>query len=81
MSESRELASDCWEVERQAGGQVLRPLYVVVLRHKNNRSKSVVKASSSDFTSVNRYAEQLSDDLFTLSNSEFVEKYRLGHIA
>ena len=76
MSKYVELASDCWEVERHSCGQVLRPYCVIILRNKKGR-KAVVQASSSDFDSMKRYAEQLSDDLQALTNDQFVDKYKL----
>lgn len=71
-----ETASNCWEVERQSCGQVFRPYYVVILRNKK-KSKSVVKATSTDPETVGKYVEQLNRDLHELSNDEFVTKYKL----
>ncbi|HEY3298135.1 MAG TPA: hypothetical protein VGK34_05705 [Armatimonadota bacterium] len=74
-----EPAADCWEVERRSNGEMLRPYCVVVLRSKKDSGKSIVTASSSDFESMNRYAEHLTEDLYTLTNDEFVQKYKLSN--
>jgi hypothetical protein len=81
MSEFNETAADCWEIEQEAGGQIFKPVYMVILRDKKQPSRSVVKATSSDFQSVNRYAQQLQEDLYLLSNEEFVKKYVLSSIS
>lgn len=78
MTKIRESAANCWEVERQSCGQSYRSYCVVILRDKKNTRKSFVKASSSDFESMGKYAEQLSEDLYLLTNDEFVSKYRLN---
>lgn len=72
-----ESAANCWEVERQSCGQTYRSYCVVILRNKQ-RGKSVVKATSSDFNSMDKYASQLSEDLYVLTNDEFTEKYKLN---
>jgi|GEM_PF-2264485 len=71
-----EPASSYWEVDRRSNDNSLRPFCVVILRNKKNK-KSVVKASSSDFESMQAYAEVLRQDLEQLSNEEFINKYNL----
>jgi uncharacterized C2H2 Zn-finger protein len=78
MSKGAEPAASCWQIDRQTCGQVLRPYCVVILRNKKKVGRSVVKASSTDFESMHRYAEQLKKDLEALTNAEFVRKYQLG---
>lgn len=72
-----ERAEECWEVERRSCGEVYRSYYVVLVRNKK-AGKSVVKATSSDAQSMNRYVEKLKDDLQDLTDYEFVTKYNLG---
>ncbi|MHB0912169.1 MAG: hypothetical protein ACYC2Y_01820 [Armatimonadota bacterium] len=79
MPKADESAAACWEVDRRASGQMPRPYCVVILRDKK-AGRSVVKASSSDFDSMKKYAEQLSEDLYTLTNEEFVKRYNLGAV-
>jgi hypothetical protein len=73
-------AASYWEVDRQASGHVPKSYYVVILRNKK-AGRSIVKASSSDSEYMNQYAQQLSEDLYTLTNDEFVNKYQLKHSA
>lgn len=77
MAKGSEPAVNCWEVERQSCGEVYRPYCVVILRNRKAK-RSIVQASSSDFESMKRYADRLSDDLYALTDDEFVEKYKLG---
>jgi hypothetical protein len=81
MSRSGELAANCWEVERENCGSVLRPYCLVILKSKEDARKTVVKASSSDLISMDEYAEELRQDLGELTNEEFVEKYELRSAA
>jgi len=78
MSRDMEPASSCWEVERRSCGQVFRPYYVVVLRNKKKRGKSVVKATSSDAECMTQCVDELKKDLYELTNDAFVRKYQLG---
>jgi hypothetical protein len=78
MPRASDTAAECWEVDCQSNGQMLRPFCVVILRSKKESGKSIVTASSSDFESMSRYAGRLSEDLYTLSNDEFVVKYKLS---
>lgn len=80
MSEVNDSAADWWEIDHQAGGQVFKPVYMVVVRRKSQPGKSVVKVSSSNFMSVRKYEEQLNSDLYLLSNNEFVRKYGLHNL-
>ena len=81
MQKSADSASGYWEVERQSVGQPLRPYCVVILRNKRKAMQSIVKASSTDFESMNEYADQLRKDLLELTNDEFMDKYKLGSAA
>lgn len=73
-------AEACWEVERRSCGEVYRSYYVVLLKNKK-AGRSVVKATSSDAQSMNKYVEKLQDDLHELTDDEFVSKYNLGPAA
>lgn len=75
-----ERAETCWEVERRSCGETFRSYYVVLVRNKK-AGKSVVKATSSDAQSMNRYVEKLQEDLQELTDDEFVGKYNLGSAA
>ena len=72
-----ESAASCWEVHRRANYHTRLPYCAVILRNKKAQ-KSVVKATSTDFQSMNEYAEMVQSDLHELSNQEFVNKYRLS---
>jgi hypothetical protein len=79
MQSNGHTAAECWEVDRQFNGQTLRPSCAVILRSKKESGKSIVSAVSSDFESMNKYAERLTEDLYILTNDEFVAKYKLGN--
>lgn len=81
MSVNSEPAAEFWEVERHSCGSIQRPHCVVVLRRKNGTGRSVVTATSSDFESIQYHADRLTEDLFTLTNAQFVEKYNLSNVA
>lgn len=81
MSQLKDTAADSWEIEQRAGGQVMKPVYMVIIRKRERPRTSVVKVTSSSFMSAQRYAEQLNGDLYLLSNEEFVEKYELRRAA
>ena len=78
LTDVGDLAECHWEVDRRSSGQVYKPYYVVLLRRKKT-GISVVKASSSDSTTVGILVEQLDNDLKELTNQEFITKYELGN--
>lgn len=78
MRKVAEPAAGYWEVDRRTGGDVLRPFCVVILRNKKKSGQSYVKASSTDFESMQAFAEEMRKDLCGLTNEEFIEKYKLG---
>lgn len=78
MSAGENRAFECWEVEQQACGGVVRPYCLVILKNKEDENKSVVKATSSDFMSMDSFAEELRKDLNELTNLEFMNKYELN---
>jgi len=80
MVRDTDFAYDCWEVDHQSCGDALRPYCAVILRNKKESGKTVVKTST-DFISMRRYADELTKDLRTLSNLDFVEKYGLNNIS
>lgn len=78
MRQFAERATSCWEIDRQTSGDLRRPFCIVVLRNKKKSGEPHVKASSTDFQSMQAYADGMQKDLGELTNEEFVEKYSLG---
>lgn len=77
MSDGGNRAVNYWEVDRQTAGEFRRPYCVIILRNKKKTGKSKVQAASADFESMCRYADQMSKDLYDLTDEEFITKYNL----